>query len=76
MDVRAAWIAAKEKQSQKQVDDAVEKHLQANKPNHSTSRADTNMDQPENGQEPTEISADKLAADETEKEDEMGDKTS
>ncbi|KAA6426159.1 MAG: hypothetical protein FRX49_04011 [Trebouxia sp. A1-2] len=48
----------------------------ANKPNHSTSRADTNMDQPENGQEPTEISADKLAADETEKEDEMGDKTS
>ncbi|DBA88749.1 TPA: hypothetical protein ACH3X1_004168 [Trebouxia sp. C0004] len=43
--------------------DAVEKHLQANKPNQPTGRADTTMDQPENGQAPAE------PADETEKAD-------
>ncbi|DBA74226.1 TPA: hypothetical protein ACH3X1_011016 [Trebouxia sp. C0004] len=41
--VLAAWIDAKEKQAQKQIYDAVEKHLQANKPNHPPGRADTNM---------------------------------
>ena len=48
----------------------VEKHLQANKPNCSSGRADTNMGQPENGQAPAELAADEPAADETEQEDE------
>ena len=52
-------LMLKEKQVQKQIDDAVEK------------RADTTMDQFENGQEPAELAADKPAADETEKEDEL-----
>ncbi|DBA81923.1 TPA: hypothetical protein ACH3X1_007636 [Trebouxia sp. C0004] len=50
--VLAAWTDAKEKQAQKQIDDAVEKHLQANKPNQSTGRADTSMDHAEDGREP------------------------
>ena len=55
--VLAAWIDAKEKQAQKQIDDAVEKHLQANKPNQSTGHADTSMDHAEDGQEPAEPAA-------------------
>ncbi|DBB01250.1 TPA: M-phase phosphoprotein 8 [Trebouxia sp. C0004] len=51
-DQPAALFGGEGKQAQKQIDDAVEKHLQANKPNQSTGRADTSMDHAEYGREP------------------------
>ncbi|DBB07229.1 TPA: hypothetical protein ACH3X1_011793 [Trebouxia sp. C0004] len=57
--VLAAWIDAVEKKAQQQIDDAVERHLLANKPNNSTGRA--NKERSEGPVEP--------AAGETEKED-------
>ncbi|DBA66136.1 TPA: hypothetical protein ACH3X2_002612 [Trebouxia sp. C0005] len=65
VDVLAAWLDAKEKQYQKQIDDAVEKRIQANKPNPSTGRADTEMNAPEDG-----LATDETAADEAVKQDE------
>ncbi|DBA66551.1 TPA: hypothetical protein ACH3X2_002287 [Trebouxia sp. C0005] len=65
VDVLAAWLDAKEKQHQKQIDYAVEKHIPANKPNPAAGRADAEMDAPEDG-----LATDETAADEAVKQDE------
>ncbi|DBA66560.1 TPA: hypothetical protein ACH3X2_002276 [Trebouxia sp. C0005] len=59
------YLVLKEKQHQKQIDYAVEKHIPANKPNPAAGRADAEMDAPEDG-----LATDETAADEAVKQDE------